>query len=759
VQINRINKIKGHKIFRDFTWDTDLLPFARYNLIYGWNGSGKTILASLFRYLQNRSNITEGDVEFLIGNSNVSGRDFDTAHLPDIRVFDRDFVSSTILEPGEHIRPIYYFGEDSVEKQSEVERLKSERIRAETELENARVTKSHADKELDSFYVSKAKAIKDLLTSSSFPKYNYYDKGDFKRALEDFPSPPPPAFFLTEEKKEKARNQKNAQPKDLVLELIIEVPDFEGIKCRAGSLLNQSVVSEILDELAEDTEVSNWVQRGLSLHSGARATSTCRFCGGTITGSRLRKLEGHFNDAFKRFQSDVKLFADDINKHRQSLGKTKLPEPTLMYGHHINDLRVANSEVQRLLDEAVSFLASIYDALLEKHKSPFEQVTLDSILEGKPLPDPVDFEEAITAVNIIIEKHNEITDEFQNAVENAYKSLEQSYIAEAYDEYQQLKNATDNAAANLHNVEDKPTELNTQIDAIERDIVEHLGPARELNADLRSYLGRDELRFEVEDTGYVMKRGGQLAYGLSEGEKTAIAFLYFLKSLRDKSFDINEGIVVVDDPVSSLDANSLFSAFGYMKERTKEAGQLFILTHNFAFFRQVKNWFHYIKGQGKRDVSSRPARFYLLEACFQNGQRSAVLKPLDRLLVEYESEYHYLFKKVYEEVSKITADRGLEQYYGTPNIARRLLETFLAFRYPDLRGDFTKRLDHVDFEPEKKARILRLLHTYSHSNSIEEPEHDLTVLSETRVILRDLLDLIKRLDIDHYEAMVRSLST
>src|SRR5690606_40846036 len=92
--------------------------------------------------------------------------------------------------------------------------------------------------------------------------------------------------------------------------------------------------------------------------------------------------------------------------------------------------------------------------------------------------------------------------------------------------------------------------------------------------------------------GYALTRGGQPVSHLSEGERTAIAFLYFLKSLQDKTFDMKNGIVVIDDPVSSLDANALFSAFGYMKERTKEAGQLFIFTHSFAFFRNVKKWFH-----------------------------------------------------------------------------------------------------------------------------------------------------------------------
>ena len=93
-----------------------------------------------------------------------------------------------------------------------------------------------------------------------------------------------------------------------------------------------------------------------------------------------------------------------------------------------------------------------------------------------------------------------------------------------------------------------------------------------MNAELRSYLGRDELQFQMKETGYTLTRSGKSVSHLSEGERTAIAFLYFLKSLQDRSFDLRNGVVVIDDPVSSLDANALFFAFGYMKERTKECG-------------------------------------------------------------------------------------------------------------------------------------------------------------------------------------------
>jgi len=56
-------------------------------------------------------------------------------------------------------------------------------------------------------------------------------------------------------------------------------------------------------------------------------------------------------------------------------------------------------------------------------------------------------------------------------------------------------------------------------------------------------------------------RRGKPAKRLSEGEKTAVAFIYFLVQLKDQDFNIGEGIVVIDDPISSLDASAIYVDF------------------------------------------------------------------------------------------------------------------------------------------------------------------------------------------------------
>ena len=299
--------------------------------------------------------------------------------------------------------------------------------------------------------------------------------------------------------------------------------------------------------------------------------------------------------------------------------------------------------------------------------------------------------------------------------------------------------------------------LEAEIATLEQEIMEHRLPADDLNEDLRRYLGHNELELHVEATGYTINRSGVPATTLSEGEGTAIALLYFLKSLEDRRFDMANGVVVLDDPVSSLDANGLYLAFGFIRERTQQAQQLFVFTHNFALFRQVRNWFHHLRGQRRKDITQRPARFYMLNCTYEGERRASSIRQLDPLLERYESEYHYLFARVYRSIGGV--DATLEDNYILPNIARRVLETFMAFRQPDNSGDLWNRLQQVAFDEAKKTGILRFVHTHSHRDTIGEAEHDPSILGESSAVLTDLLDLIKSEDPNHFDAMVRLVNS
>ena len=82
------------------------------------------------------------------------------------------------------------------------------------------------------------------------------------------------------------------------------------------------------------------------------------------------------------------------------------------------------------------------------------------------------------------------------------------------------------------------------------------------------------------------------------------------------------------------------------------------------------------------------------------------------------------------------------------------MEAFLAFRQPKKAGELWQKVKSLKFDECKKVRILRFLHTHSHYGEIGEPEHDLSVLSEAQAVLKDLLDLMKSDDEEHFLAMV-----
>ena len=106
----------------------------------------------------------------------------------------------------------------------------------------------------------------------------------------------------------------------------------------------------------------------------------------------------------------------------------------------------------------------------------------------------------------------------------------------------------------------------------------------------------------------VVRQDGTVAANLSEGERNFIAFLYFYHLVRGAHADTDvskDKIVVIDDPVSSMDSSVLFIVSTLVREmvgvcfnnaeyREQEREvqgdyikQIFVLTHNVYFHREI----------------------------------------------------------------------------------------------------------------------------------------------------------------------------
>ncbi len=769
MKINKFQRLRDCRIFRDFTWPARLESFERYNLIYGWNGSGKTTLSALLLGLERGHNTVGGECVL-----QADGRPLDISHLsakvPSIRVFNRDTVSRAIFEvPGSaQLPPVFVIGEKNVEKGKQIEELKVKLSERRADAVTARAALTEAENALEVFCTDRARDIKILLTIAGGGPYNNYDKGGFKAAVQRFRQLDPAPKPLSEDERAKLLAKKDDKPKPKITALSQDYPGIPKLTTCVREALQKSITSSVIQELADNAELARWVSEGLELHRGPGAGISCKFCGQVLPKTRIKDLEAHFNDEFNKFQDEIADLLERISSMYDDIKALNSPEKERLYRHLAAEYEKSRSTFVVQRNATLTYLGLLRKAVEAKKEQPFQAIDLNTYIAPEAIIDKGDgiliaLLKAIMAGMVVwgaytgadalkklaqfIQSHNEHSDNFEDEIRKARQALEQDDVANAMPEYARL---TDEIATKKDMTVAADLEVERTVNEImtlEAQMRGYLEPAARLTDDLASYLGRRELIFEAQDTGYTITRDGVPATHLSEGEQTAIAFLYFLRTLEETSFDLKNATIVVDDPASSLDETSIYSAFGHMKARVQNAAQIFVLTHNFRLFSLVRNWFNHV---GKRGQSNR---HYMLRAKYIGDRRGAVITKLDPLLSEHESDYHFMFKWVREEAAEGAEERPLESCYPMPNVGRRLLDGFLAYRCPGA-GTLHSKMSAIPFDEARRAKLFRFVDMHSHENETALTGHDPSILLETRPILRDLLAFIEVGDKGHYDQMI-----
>ena len=738
--ITRIPRISGHRIFRDFTWPSDLDDFKRFNLIYGWNGTGKSTLCRLLRNLQRRAPLNEGSMTIRIDNRDVDGASFNS-ETTQLCVFNQEFVAENVFTAAKQLAPIYVIGKENIDKQDKLDESRSTLTQIQSELTVNRDATQCAIRAKDDFCISKARLIKETLGGHG-NAYANYNKRNFRDRIEKMVSDPGDTAVLDEQEKERLLSQSRMSPKPRIEDAIYALPDFDSLSSQVSSLASRRVVSQVIDSLKSDPAAAEWVRQGLTLHG--KVNDRCKFCDQPFTGDRLKKLEAHFSKELSQLITDIDVQIAGLESLAKTARQFAPPKKAEFYDDLINKYDAIASAATAICKKADTALQSLISALTNKKSRPFD--TLEGV-KSPPFCDAA----PLSALESIIRSHNEACAQFESRIAAALTRLEEGYVRDALPEYTKLSESERVAQAALSESQKQEILLKTEIESLERNIVSHREPADELNADLRTYLGHGDLQCEVKEAGYIITRNGKIASELSEGERTAVALLYFLKSLNARGFDKSCGIVVLDDPVSSLDANALFNAFAYIKDRCKDVQQVFLLTHNHGFFRAVREWFKNFRGPQKREW-----RIFMLTTYCDAIGRCARLQEIDPLLQKYDSEYHYLFAYIHRLANGPDADH-LEEYLPAPTIARRVLESFLAFRVPD-KDSLHSRMQAVTCDDTLRSRIYRFVNTHAHKDGIGDLDDDLTILSETKAVLESVIEFMRLADAEHCNAMIRCVT-
>ncbi len=657
-----------------------------------------------------------------------------------IRVFNKDFVSETIFREDDEaggVAPIYYVGSTEVELAKE----RKERDEKKETLQKAKVDLDKKESRLEKYSTELAKTIKNLLLGvKSFQNYRQPNfLSSFERIKKGINGGTLTLEGLKlEESKFKERLQ-TVKNTELLQPWIVEVKNVvntitEDYFSRLNTVLNQKVsVQSTIQKLTKDWELSDWVQKGIPLHKD-RKSERCEFCNQPLPTERLADLEKHFN-------KDYTGLSGRVEGELIALRKLK-----------INELeKIPTTEIKQLAESANQLISRVEEKIIEKGKNLLSVVSIPSDIEKSCIEEG--------------KKIYASAAEILTSIDKSASSLEDSTIADNYENYQTFARDVKESKERIDNLNIEINELETKIKSSERKIRDSALPATLINADLVRFLGHSELKFEDRKDihgadSYEIRRGDELAYNLSEGEKTAISLIYFIRKLREEGFSSKDGVIYIDDPVSSLDSQFLFSAHAYITSAIEDessgeitVGQFFLSTHNYDFFNLFKKRY-------QSRINNKKIGLYMLKINLDSAsKRAANIYELDPLLRDFDSDYQYLYKLMIDfEKERPEGRSSLSFIYPYPNIARRTLETFLSFKFPSQRN-YRSKLAATKVDPELQESVYRFTNLKSHGTMREIEGFTAEILEPTaKDQVLNVLKVMREVDGGHCADMEKLIT-
>lgn len=759
-----INRLKQFGIFSDFN-GTNIQKFGRYNLIYGWNGTGKSTLSNLFSCFELRSMVprfSAGQFSVVLEDgSTVTETTLPSSQL-NIHVFNQRFVHENI-DWDKSVKSILLIAKEKIDDLQKLEKLKGD-------LQSKK--KTHDDKQsnikkqreaLEKFLTNAAKKMKlglqSIDTSDSY--YLNYDR----RKLANFIQSNGEAVIKAESvlSDEKVIDLTNAAKPDQLpsinfVSTAIDPEYFKKAAARIRDLIGTTAVNQAIQRLTDNPDIREWVQTGLKIHKHHDSQS-CEFCGSTLTELRTEALAAHFNKEFTEFQNRLQSAAIWIES--QGAPSNQLPAATEFYKELSTEAERLQKEYTSAAEKVDQEIQGWREALKAKITDPGKtDIQISDVAEQ----DITNFNEILKSIVALVGTHNHKTSNFKSETSKSKVALELHFAAAEVQEfdYSGTEKSCNELEAEAKNEYKEIEKLGQEVGTLEAQLSNETVGAKEFNDILHRFIGRSELclSFNQGKKGYEIIRNGVGEHdgNLSEGEKTAIAFVYFMTKLKENGNNIRDTIVVVDDPVSSFDSNHLFHAYSFLRTQCTDAKQLFVLTHNFTYFKLVRDWFTGTNRNRKTKGKPENCFFYRLDAP-PGSPRHSLLVDADDSLKNYGSEYHYIFKKLYEYKAHTTLNR--DEAFLTANLARKLVESFFTFKYPKRRSDISQLMDAglkgcAVTTPELKEKIYRFINKYSHSDVIEITEESAENLAgESHSVIGQIFQWLEEVDKKHYDEMVQ----
>ncbi len=765
-----IKKIESFKAFCGLD-AIEMGEFKDYNVIFGNNGCGKTSLTRAFELLipKNKhiekyrtiSTAESPSIEFeckdgnykIEPNSNIGAPSFK------VEIYNSDFLHNNVpfnsefglkkLDDGVIILEGSVLGEET-KKISQLKncREKVEKRQKKIKDENSAETLSaeqesaikKCDKEIEK--IRKKVTSKTIQITPNEIKINNICKvsKDKFKYQED---------ALTNLEKDFDELDEAMKKFDDLKEM--ELPkDYQTIKDKLKSLFSFDIdkeAGEVSEEIKDHISKvgREFIERGIELQK-EMPDNACPFCTQEISNNIIQAYTSYFNKRIEQFNQDSLEVSGTLKEILEQWNIKEILQSFEKFKPFIEDFSTNKESLENALKQIKVLLEQLQKEVDKKegveNKEKFQEIDKKLSENYKKLQQCVD-----ETRNILKQKKEQ-----KKKLDKLKTELKKARIKKAKHDSYDWQKSKEEAKRKLSILNRRHERLKHLLEKIDKKLKELYDQKRPDIEAINNYLKALNLPKYSLDKDYRIVLNSEALENseakiiLSDGEKTTLAFAYFLVRLKlfYKKEDLKNLVVVIDDPISSLDEQRIYNTTclvakinqelaGEKLSNEKDKAQVFVLTHNHTFMARLIN------------MVGKHACYFQLER--HQGQLKIVCK--DKVKGYFDTFYLLLFKEVYAFAKKETVQDNFNEAVNYGNKIRILLESFLKINFIDsflgensVFGEY--KIKKLIEEADNQVRLSFSNLPFSKNHSIEDKD----------ALAEKFLSIIKGLHLDSHGSVM-----
>ncbi|MDU8603768.1 AAA family ATPase [Pseudomonas syringae] len=561
------------------------------NYFYGANGAGKTTIS---RLINNPALSTASKVTWVKGNP-----------IPAL-VYNNDFIAANFTD-SKQFKGVFTLGQAEQAQLDHLEELKKERDRHA--LFKTRAQENLNGPDGKSGRIAEKNALEEKLVGRCWEQKLKHDdefQGAFKglrnnreafknRVLQESKNN---TSLLADIEDLRKRAEVLYGDAPLPMNAVSNLDLSRLVALEQNHVLSKKVVGKEdvnVSAMIQHLGNSDWIRQGMKYLD--HTDDDCPFCQQKLPHEFEKSLEDYFDETFEADTRAISLLHDTYNEVADNFLAQAQTVLTTSCSHL--DKEKLDLELQAL--NAIILVNR--QRIDHKVASPSTDVTLEGLAEIS-----LRISELIDAANLKVSEHNRLISGFsveQNKLTDAvWRYLIDVELKDTLADYtkdiDRVDKAIDGITASMDRAAVDISTADAAIAKIETSLTSVRPTVIAINKILKDFGFRSfSLDPACADNSYRLIRsdGTDARATLSEGEKTFVTFLYFYHLLRGSistSGISTDRIVVIDDPVSSLDSDVLFivsslikKLFHEVRQKGNNLKQIFVLTHNVHFHKEI----------------------------------------------------------------------------------------------------------------------------------------------------------------------------